>query len=153
MFDPEIAFDGKMSAECGYVPDIVYPKAKCHEQELKYSIQSNSLIPYENIRHNIASKPHRKIDMRSYFASPDAIITMNLDTKTRELAKAGFSLRVRFALSGDTMNDVSRIDMCAKTRLLPGVIPLHEQTRYHRSPPRTGQTGLLRHAQQRRQGG
>jgi hypothetical protein len=118
MFDPDVDLDSRLAAEFGIKPGDVpfYSKADCHEEELKYLTQS-----FQEIRSAIHRSNSRIVDARAWTANPYALVTLNLDTIDRQLAQAGYSMRVRFAYDGDNKSvPISKIDMSIKTALPMG---------------------------------
>lgn len=129
MFDPEINFDARLGAEFGLKPGVIVPflpKIKTEEQELKYSTDA-----FTKIRDAINNANNRLVDTSALVVNPYVLVTLNLDTADRQLAKAGYSLRVRFAYDGDNrVKPISSIDMCIKTTLVSGnIVKLVDQTR------------------------
>lgn len=115
MYDPEFDFDRRLSAELGIAnSQAFYPKLPCHEQELKFIVHPRH---YKTIRETLQSNPKRTVDTRAWALNPYALVTFNLETPERDVARSGHSLRVRCAL---TENAITSIDMCIKTVNMAG---------------------------------
>lgn len=130
MFDPEVTLSPRLANQFGLKKSVFYPKAENDEQELKYDIAGGYGM-YEKIRAEIAEKPNRFVDEENWTSNQYALVTLNLDTPDQELARNGYSLRVRFALTKQHgAYVISNIDMCIKT-LMPSekTTILHKQTR------------------------
>jgi len=126
MFDPKIVMDERLVAELSVNADKFYSKRDCDEQELKYLLTSNSRSPFQSIRAALQRRPNRIVDMRNWEQRESSLVTLNLDTVDQKLAKAGFSLRVRFAYAAD--GEIKHIDMCLKTAMPVGtnVLPFNK---------------------------
>ncbi len=115
MYDPDFDFDRRLSSELGIAnPEAFYPKRKCDEEELKILVHPRH---FETIRHALQSKPNRLVDTRGWTLNPYALVTFNVDSRDRDIARSGHSCRVRCALNGNT---ITSIDMCIKTVNAPG---------------------------------
>lgn len=130
MFDPEMNLSDRLAKELGLKNGLFYPKRECDEQELKYLISGGASV-YDRIRRAIHDKPNRLVDTNEWTRNNFALITLNLDTKDQMLARNGFSLRVRFALTkGFDGFEIKSIDMCIKTIMPTGNnVVLFKQTR------------------------
>lgn len=127
MFDPETELDDRLAAEFGLKGrDIPFmPKVETEEQELKYNTKS-----FAAIRQAVHNAPNRRVDARAWSPNPYLLVTLNLDTPDRQLARNGFSMRIRFAYNPNNVNPIGSIDMCIKTTLEDGnIVKLFNQTR------------------------
>lgn len=114
MYDPEIDLDKRLKAELGIRGEGTYEKNPNDELELKFRIKNPAA--FDHIRDRVHSHPNRLVDTRAWTRNPYVLVTLNLDTEDRLLAREGYSLRVRFAL--DRINgvyEISSIDMCIKS--------------------------------------
>lgn len=131
MFDPELALTDRLTKELGFKGRVpFYPKAENDEEELKYLV-TGGYRTFEDIRAGIQGKPNRIVDTDNWTSNQYALVTFNLDTADQRIARNGYSLRVRCALTKQNNNFYIRnIDMCIKT-LMPSekTTILHKQKR------------------------
>lgn len=130
MFDPEVELDARIRKELGLKPKEAFfrPKTDCDEEELKFRVKNYKCYP--KIRTVIHDAPNRIVDTRNWTANPHALVTLNLDTADRQLAHAGYSLRVRFAFDPTKNQKTYNFDMCIKTAFPKGGRQsLHQLTR------------------------
>lgn len=118
MYDPEYFFDHRLAAEFAIYGDVAFRGVpKGDETEAKFLAPKYTDIVA--IRSAIAEPKNRLIDPRSYSRKNSVLVTLNLDTKNRDLWRQGYSARVRFAFNPqDPSAPVEKIDISVKT-LLP----------------------------------
>lgn len=131
MFDPEIGMDPRLAAELAVNGNKFYAKRPCHEQELKYLLPINSTSCLSEIRNAIQSCNNRVVDTRNWHRNEAALVTFNLDTIDQKLAKAGFSLRIRFSFNDDKTH-IDCIDMCLKTSKPRGYVEIAPRGKWER---------------------
>lgn len=131
MFDPEMVLSDRLAKELGLDPNCAfYPKRECDEQELKYLVYGGNSV-YDRIRQAIHAQANRVVDTTEWTRNNFALITLNFDTQDQLLARNGYSLRVRFALTKDADGfNIQSIDMCIKTIMPTGNnVVMFQQTR------------------------
>jgi hypothetical protein len=128
VYDPEVKIDTRLLNELGIKArnaEKFYGKQDKDEQEVKFLLKTNTAS--QRIVDKINSTPNRFVDLRDYTRNQYILLTMNMDTQDRILAKNGLSLRVRAAIDPVTSQINGNIDMCLKT-VLPSesnIIQIH----------------------------
>lgn len=130
MYDPKVITDLRLASELSIKARNAhkfYSKQECDEQEAKFLNKTNASS--QRIVTKINNTPNRFVDLRDYTRNEYVLMTANLDTPDRLVARNGLSLRVRAAVDPKDGQILGNIDMCLKTTMPSdtNVIQIHSQ--------------------------